>query len=280
MAASYYRTPAEQHLLSPGLSSTGLPSPSFPSPGYSSGQSSPLKPLHLVPSMDDMEEIKAMRREDERLKSHIRRLRLISRIIAFCISIAIFIPITLTLHKFITTKDVYRDVSHPDGSTVSRTAWAKDSKVWPTYMYFAVAAFTVLLHFIILLSYKFGVGHANKAATVATTFSWVVMIGNLVVWSVAAGLYRREKDLGGKSNDLWGWTCSAAAEAIQKEFVGEVNFDKFCNVQSVSWYAGLVQVGAAFLTIFIYVLVWRRRQTKKKVKRQTRMLTGFERVRR
>ncbi|KAF2177852.1 hypothetical protein K469DRAFT_719324 [Zopfia rhizophila CBS 207.26] len=228
---------------------------------------------------DEMERIKAAEQEDRHLKARIRRLRLVSRVLALCISIATFIPITLTLHKFLTTQNVYHNVVKPDGTVVNRTAWAKDSKVWPTWMYFLVAAIAVLLNLIILLSYRCGIDSANKAAMVATAFSWIVKIGNLVVWSVAAGLYRREKDLNGKSNDLWGWTCSAAARAIQKEFSNEVDFNKFCNVQSVSWYAGLVQVGAAVLTIFIYFLVFRRLQTKKTVERQ-RMMSGFEPVRR
>jgi hypothetical protein len=59
----------------------------------------------------------------------------------------------------------------------------------------------------------------------------VVMIGNLILWSVAAAMYREEKDKNGKSNDLWGWTCSTGARAIQKEFVKELNFNQYCNVQ-------------------------------------------------
>jgi hypothetical protein len=135
------------------------------------------------------------------------------------------------LHKYLTTRNVFHNVTSTNGTIVNRTAWAKDSKTWPTYMYFAVAFVSLVLNFIIIFSYKFGVKYANKAAVVATTFSWVVMAGNLVVWSVAASLYRTEKDKGGKSNDLWGWTCSPAAKKIQKEFAGEVDFDRFCNIQ-------------------------------------------------
>jgi TRAP-type uncharacterized transport system fused permease subunit len=99
-------------------------------------------------------------------------------------------------------------------------------------MYFLVAGIAVLLNLVILVSYLLGgVKHANRAAIISSVFTWVVMVGNLVVWIVAASLYRTEKDKNGKSDDLWGWTCSAAARAIQKEFAQEVNFDRFCNVQ-------------------------------------------------
>lgn len=251
----------------------------------SSRASSQLKPMILVDAHRGsnrgqyaegyIDQINELRLEDERLKARIRRLRLISRILALLISIAVFIPITLTLHKFLTTKDIYRDVPQPDGTVISRTAWAKNSKTWPTYTYFAVAAVSVLLHFTIIISYWFSVQHANAAAMVTSVFSWVVLIGNLVVWSVAAGLYRGEKDKDGKSNDLWGWTCSAAAHQIQDIFQDQVNFNNFCNVQSVSWYFGIVQVFAALLTIFIFFLVMRRRETKKIVKRHTTLWESY-----
>jgi hypothetical protein len=98
-------------------------------------------------------------------------------------------------------------------------------------MYFGVAAVSVLLNFVTICSYKFGVDRANVASVITTTFSWVNVLGNFIVWCVAAGLYRAEKDKNGKSNDLWGWTCSAGARAIQKEFVGDIDFGRYCNVQ-------------------------------------------------
>ncbi|OCK84386.1 hypothetical protein K432DRAFT_378600 [Lepidopterella palustris CBS 459.81] len=253
-------------------------------------QPSPLKPILLVNTHkgysqafqadDEIEQIKQFQIEDERLKARIRRLRLVSRILAFIISVAVFVPMTITLHKFLTTKDIYLPVQSPDGTTQMRTAWAKNPKVWPTYVYFGVAATSVLLHFIIILTYTCGVKRANNAATVANVFTWVVLISNVVVWGVAAGLYRSEKDKDGKSNDLWGWTCSDAADGIQEVFKSHVNFNTLCNSQAVSWYIGLVQVGAALLTIFIYVLVVKRRKTKKIVKESARLMEGYEPTRR
>jgi len=98
-------------------------------------------------------------------------------------------------------------------------------------MYFGVAAVSVLLNFATIFSYKCGIEQANVAAVVTSTFSWVNMLGNFIVWCVAATVYRTEKDRNGKSDDLWGWTCSSGARAIQKEFVGDINFGSYCNVQ-------------------------------------------------
>lgn len=170
------------------------------------------------------------------LKSRIRRLRVLSRVLAFLISIAVLVPITMTLVKFLQTQNTYRNVTNAQGQVVSRTAWARDTRAWPTWMYFSVAAASVVLNFATVFSYKFGVEKANVASYVTSTFSWIVMIGNLVVWCVAAGIYRKEKNANGKSNDLWGWTCSAAARAIQKEFAKQVDFDRYCNVQAcIRW---------------------------------------------
>jgi hypothetical protein len=98
-------------------------------------------------------------------------------------------------------------------------------------MYLGVAAVSVLLNLVTMLSYKFGVGKANIASFITSIFSWVNILGNFVVWCVAVGIYRAEKDKNGKSNDIWGWTCSAGARAIQKEFVGDIDFARYCNVQ-------------------------------------------------
>jgi 4-amino-4-deoxy-L-arabinose transferase-like glycosyltransferase len=168
----------------------------------------------------------------------IRRLRVISRTLALFISIAVLIPIALTLHKFLSTRNIYRIVRLPSGENISRTPWANKTRAWPTYMYFGVAAVSVLLNFATIFSYKFGIEKANVASVVTSTFSWVTMLGNFVVWCVAASVYRAEKDKNGKSDDLWGWTCSSGARAIQKEFLGEINFDRYCNVQVSRWMGG------------------------------------------
>ncbi len=140
----------------------------------------------------------------------------------------------MTLVKFLQTKDTYRTVTNEHGERITRTAWAKDSKVWPTWVYFGVAAVSVLLNFGTVFAYQFGFETANTAAYIATGFGWAVLIGNLVVWSVAASMYRTEKDKHGKHNDLWGWTCSAPARQIQREFADQVDFNQYCDVQVCS----------------------------------------------
>jgi hypothetical protein len=173
----------------------------------------------------------------------------------------------MTVVKFLQTQNIYRTVTHSDGSTTYRTAWAHDSKLWPTYSYFGVALISTILNFATIYSYRFGVGRANTASYVASIFSWADLLGNAGVWIAAAAVYRNEKDKHGKSNDLWGWTCSPAAQVIQKDFAGELDFNTYCSIQSASWYLGLARAGAALLTIVIYILVYRRKESKRKVQR-------------
>jgi hypothetical protein len=198
------------------------------------------------------------------LKYRIRMLRLISRILATIISIAVLVPISLTLAKFLQTQNIYKEVNG-----VKRTAWSKTTKTWPTYMYFSIAASSFVLNFSSLIGYFRSVKTANLLSTMATWFSAIVLAANIIVWAVAAAIYRYEKgvvnDLG-KHDDLWGWTCSGAAKAIQETF-HEVPFDRYCNIQSAGWYAGLIQIGAMVLSAIIFALAWRRMKVKKQVRR-------------
>lgn len=109
----------------------------------------------------------------QKLKQRIRHFRIVSRVASFLISIAVLVPITMTLVKFLSTQNTYRDVV-TNGKTVSRTAWAKGTRAWPTWMYFSVAVASVVLNFATVFSYKFGVEQANVASWITSTFSWVL----------------------------------------------------------------------------------------------------------
>ena len=128
------------------------------------------------------------------------------------------------------TRHIFKDVTS-NGKTVTRNAWALETSTWPTYMYFGVASGSLVLNSITLAFYLRGVTHANRANAVATAFTWAVILSNVIVWAVSTAFYKYGKDLHGKPNDLWGWSCSAAAQEIQDIFVKEVNFSRYCTVQ-------------------------------------------------
>ena len=121
-------------------------------------------------------------------------MRVYSRLLALLISIAVLVPITMTLAKFLTTQNTYRTITTSTGQTLTRTAWAHNTRAWPTWAYFGVALTSVILNFATVVAYRFGVEKANTASYITSTFTWVVMTGNLAVWSAAAIMYRKEKD--------------------------------------------------------------------------------------
>jgi hypothetical protein len=175
----------------------------------------------------------------------------------------------MTLTKFLQTQNIFRDVVPAGGGpAVSRTAWSKTPKPWPTYMYFSIALTSFVLNFSSLMGYFRSVRAANLANTMSTVFNYIILAANIIVWAVAAGIYKYEKGVveDGKHNDLWGWTCSGAAKAIQESF-HEVPFDQYCNIQTAGWYAGLIQVGAMVLSAIILALAYRRKGVKKQARR-------------
>ena len=206
------------------------------------------------------------------LKRRIRRLKVVSRALAACLSIAVLVPLSITLHKFLSTKNNYKTVTNESLGTapVRRSAWAMQSVTWPTYMYFAIAVISLVFNATIMTSYLHSVKAANKAATVDSFFTSGVLLLNLVVWTMSTSLYKHESTVTndkGIHNDLWGWTCSPAAQILQPVFDDQLNFKTFCNIQAASFCIGLVQVGAIILTIVIYIFATRRLQSKKAVRR-------------
>ncbi|KAF2427713.1 hypothetical protein EJ08DRAFT_735934 [Tothia fuscella] len=234
--------------------------------------STPLKPLMLSPNKRadfDDDPLQEVRRVDETLKLRIRLLRVVSRILATILSLAVLVSISMTLHKFLTTQNIHKVVQTPTGP-LNRTAWSRATKTWPTYMYFTIALSSFVLNFSSLVSYCFSVRASNITSTIASTFSMIIMAANIIVWGVAAGIYRYQKGVineSGKHDDLWGWTCSGAAKAIQETFKQEVPFDRYCDIQSAGWYAGLIQVGAMVLSMIIFFMAMRRMKIKKQARR-------------
>ena len=138
----------------------------------------------------------------------------------------------MTVTKYLTTRDVRREVTNAaTGQTVTRGPWALKTKAWPAYMYLTIACLSVVLDGLVLLAYLKDIRTANRLSTAATVFAWAIILAHVAVWIVGVVLYRTEKDKNGVGNDLWGWSCSAAAEKIQEAFAEEVNFGRYCDIQ-------------------------------------------------
>jgi hypothetical protein len=141
-------------------------------------------------------------------------------------------------------------------------------------MYFSIAVISLTFNTAVMISYLHSIKTANKVATWGGVFTGAVLLLNLVVWTVTTALYKQQSVVvndRGVQNDLWGWTCSPAARALQPVFHDQINFDTYCDIQSVSFYIGLVQVGASLLTIILMGLALRRLQSKKAVRKSMTM---------
>ena len=108
-----------------------------------------------------------------------------------------------------------------------RTAWPKHPKLWPTFMLLVGAGITLVVSIITLISYCWFMKKANRSWKL-TVLKYAIHLG---AWAIITSLYRYEKDVHGSDNDLWGWTCSEEAAAIQAEFNDVIGFSSVCNLQ-------------------------------------------------
>lgn len=94
-------------------------------------------------------------------------------------------------------------------------------------MLLGIAAVTFVMNLITLGSYICGVEAANKSASATSAVGVVLLVVHVVAWAVAAGLFRMAET----GNDLWGYSCSSAADEVQAQVQSYLNFNKLCSYQ-------------------------------------------------
>ncbi|KAI6805545.1 hypothetical protein KC367_g2237 [Hortaea werneckii] len=226
-------------------------------PGMNHDRYQPLTPF--VTTDARLQQIEA---RDRRVKLWIRLLKFLERLLSLILSILTLIPLVMTLVKFFQTKNIYYSV---DGT--QRTAWAENSIVWYTYLYTAVAGISCLFNTSTILAYIVGVRRANAVEDVASKWEYLVQGAQIVVWAVSAGIYRYGREpVDGKFRDLWGWTCSQDAAALQA-VVDDVDFEKYCGMQTASFNLGISNVAQAVLALILYSFAFVRTRSKKQAQR-------------
>ena len=178
---SAYNKPGTDIHLRPIYNAPGTPS-LYAGSGDHYFEPVPSHPVHNV-------EFERLQASDQQLKYRIRILRLVARVIATVSSAATLAPLTMTLYKFLSTRNIYYTVNGKQ-----RTAWAADTETWFTYMYFGVSLVSFVFNLAIVLSYWRGVREANSTAKVAGWWEKVIMVGHVVVWVVSAVIYRIGKE--------------------------------------------------------------------------------------
>ncbi|KAK3677381.1 hypothetical protein LTR78_002919 [Recurvomyces mirabilis] len=236
----------------------------------------PLKPMYTVsstsldPSQADYSpltpntptdpQLLRLSAQDSKIKNNVRVLRLVSRVLATILSAAPLAPLAMTIYKFLRTKDTYFTVNGQ-----KRTAWAQDTHTIFTYVYFSAALVSFLFDLGVLLAYFRGVKKANAAAQVGKWWHKGLLVMEVCVWVGTAAYYRYGKvPVDGKFRDLWGWTCSHQAKELQA-VITNVNFARYCTIQTSSFYSGIAKVLTLLLTRMLYIGVLMRLRSKKKL---------------
>ncbi|KAK3642082.1 hypothetical protein LTR56_010953 [Elasticomyces elasticus] len=210
-------------------------------------------------------EVQRLEARDVRLKKEIRILRLVSRIIATILAGVTLAPLVMTLIKFLQTRNTYYTV---DGQ--QRTAWAANTQTWYMYLYLGVAAMSFAVNLLVLLSYCCGVKAANATANATGWWEHLLTAVHLAGWIASVAIYRYGKEAlaNGHAKDLWGWTCSPAAEKIQSA-IPDVDFSKYCTLQTSSFYTGAVNVVTTLISVSIYLLMVYRTKSKARLNKKT-----------
>ena len=158
----------------------------------------------------------------EKLKRYTRILDTLSQLVSSLSTLAMFGIMVYVLIKFESTKDTIRG---------GRGPWAKETKLWPAILLFTGSAFTLIVSVFMLCAYCC----CFKITQRSWKFTLAKYALHIVLWAVISFLYRYEKGLNGKNNDLWGWACSAQATALQPAFDAVVDFKGLCDIQVCNW---------------------------------------------
>ena len=218
---SYIANPG--HMLQP-YSNTSYVKPSAYAETVSMYSNDDYKPVAPSPYSDY--ELQKLEEDDAKLKYRIRVLRIVSRVLAVILSAATVAALAMTLVKYFETRNVYYSI---DGE--QRTAWADGTITIYTYIYFGVSTVSLLLETVVLIAYCRGIKRANKASAIASVWTGLIIAVHIVAWTATVIVYRYGREpVDGKFKDLWGWTCSTAADEIQPA-ISDINFQKYCTVQ-------------------------------------------------
>jgi hypothetical protein len=140
--------------------------------------------------------------------------------------------VSATLSALMESSMVYMIYKYRATRNVSRAEyagpWPKDPKLWPTLLLAVASGLTLLLTVGSVLNQICKTlrksGQTAKGRPLVTTVKYAVHIGT---WVCVAVAYR----LGKTGDDLWGWSCSDSANAIQKAFESDVDFSSLCTLQ-------------------------------------------------
>lgn len=158
-----------------------------------------------------------LRKSGDKLCRYIKLLTLLSTILSTLLSLVMEGAMMYMTYTFYHTRHhapAYGDRSGP---------WAKNTKLWPTCVLLGASAVTSILNLgmLVVTCCK-----SRKKAVFSMLYNSI----HVLLWASVTVAYR----LGRTGNDLWGWSCSDKADAVQDLFKGVVNFEGLCKLQVCS----------------------------------------------
>ncbi|TVY34537.1 hypothetical protein LOCC1_G007780 [Lachnellula occidentalis] len=228
------------------------------------------EPLRSSTRTSGLSHVAEFEKKDLAYKTRIRILRFFSRTFSLLLNAIMMCTLSYTLAKYYLTRNHLIDGK----STVH--PWVTPTTLWPTAMLLSIATVTFVMDLITLCSYCCGVGAANTASSVTSVLGYVLLCVHGAAWVVAAGLYRMARD----GRDLWGYSCSDAADGVQEQVKSFLDFGKLCTMQQGTWYISIIEAVTYLLTFVVTLMVMRRASYKKKLAkvRESTLLyeTGYE----
>ena len=139
----------------------------------------------------------------------------ISEVISAILSIFIESIMIYVIYKFYTTRHLAVQ-GRPWGP------WALGSIIWPTLMFAAASIVSSILALVALIALWY------RSKRRAAWFSLVFAAVHVIAWIIVSVVYRVEK----QEKDLWGWSCTTKAKAIQQQLgSGKLDFGGLCKLQ-------------------------------------------------
>ncbi|CAG8955691.1 hypothetical protein HYFRA_00010957 [Hymenoscyphus fraxineus] len=208
-------------------------------------------PPPLTPKKDEkLHERVSLKVRVEKIRKRLSALSALSRGLSSITNLIMFVFMAFTIFTFYSTRDE---------QALGRSIWAKDQKTWPTFLVLAASFVTFCASLLALLLFCCCFKRAANSWKVVV-FTYAIQIA---MWLLVTFLYRYEKRL----NDLWGWSCSDIAWELQHKGNASVNFDRLCDIQTVTWYISLIETIAKILfAITSFILLRKNRKVNAKLK--------------
>ncbi|KAK0121840.1 hypothetical protein ONS95_010120 [Cadophora gregata] len=179
------------------------------------------------------------------LKTKIRILRLISRLLGTVLAGATLYLESRTIYSYATTHTIMRN---------NRGPWARQTSLWPSIMLLASSGISIIIGLLTMAAYTRSIRAANNINFYETIISYTIEVTHILSWIVVAVLYRTGKT----GHDLWGWACSPLARKIEPSFEGVVDFATVCRRGTTNWALGVANPAVTIFNLCIWLVVFQR----------------------